>query len=141
MGYNGSMTTHKPLFTHSARVRFAETDGMAVVWHGRYLEYLESARIAYLDSLGMPYKSLVKNGYHLPVVELNAQYKAPAHFDDTLLIELTGCQLEGPRLIIGYTIRREKTEILKAMTTHVFLKEGRASRPPTEFVKLLASQK
>ena len=45
-------------YTHTVRVRFAETDAMGIVHHSRYLPYLEEARVAYLRHLGHPYPAL-----------------------------------------------------------------------------------
>ena len=35
--------------TVETRVRFAETDGMGVTYHGNYLPWFEMARVALLD--------------------------------------------------------------------------------------------
>jgi len=127
----------KAFFTKEIRVRFAETDGMAVVYHGRYFEYLEAARIALLDAIGLPYAQLVAEGYHLPVVEVQAKYLNPARFDDIINIELAQPQLKGPRLILTYRITRENETLLEATTTHVFLKDNRAVKPLEKFVEAL----
>lgn len=41
-------------------VRYAETDGMGVVYHANYLVYLEVARTDFLNKLGFPYADIEK---------------------------------------------------------------------------------
>lgn len=48
-------------------VRYAETDGMGVVYHANYLVYLEVARTDFLNKLGFPYADIEKAGYLSPV--------------------------------------------------------------------------
>ncbi|MFM7146251.1 MAG: acyl-CoA thioesterase, partial [Actinomycetales bacterium] len=69
-------------FTHQVRVRFAETDAMGVVHHGRYLPYLESARVEYLRHVGHPYTQVRESGIDFSVIEVHLRYRAPLRFDD-----------------------------------------------------------
>jgi acyl-CoA thioester hydrolase len=69
------------------RVRFGETDLMAIVHHGSYVGYLEAGRVEYLRRRSFPYQLMIDRGCHMPVVEMNLRYKRPARFDDLLLIE------------------------------------------------------
>jgi YbgC/YbaW family acyl-CoA thioester hydrolase len=63
-------------------VRFAETDAMQIVHHGRYLPYLEEARVAYLRHLGHPYSEWRDQGTDSAVLEVHMRYVAPLRFDD-----------------------------------------------------------
>lgn len=80
------------------RVRYGETDQMGIVHHSEYINYLEIARIEYLRTRGMSYQNLENQGYGLPVVSININYKKPAKYDDELtlvtnLIEIGRCKL------------------------------------------------
>ena len=44
------------------KVRYAETDQMGVVYHGNYAQYLEIARIDWLDAIGISYKKMEEEG-------------------------------------------------------------------------------
>ena len=46
----------------SFRIRYSETDQMGVVYHGNYAQYLELARVEWLRSLGISYKSMEEDG-------------------------------------------------------------------------------
>ena len=74
-------------YTTQIRVRYADTDQMKVVYHGKYLEYFEVGRAALIRSLGLPYSELETRGILLPVIEAFAKYRKPARYDDLLSIE------------------------------------------------------
>ncbi|HAI41178.1 MAG TPA: thioesterase, partial [Maribacter sp.] len=52
----------------SFRIRYSETDQMGVVYHGNYAQYLELARVEWLRSLGISYKSMEEGRIMLPVI-------------------------------------------------------------------------
>jgi acyl-CoA thioester hydrolase len=123
-------------FTLPLRVRFAETDAMAIVHHARYFEYFEAARVGLMDALGLPYAEFVRMGYHLPLVESHAFYRQPARFDDRLEIEAQLQPLNGPRLTITYKVTREGKLLAEGKTVHAFInKTGAAIKPPKEFLE------
>lgn len=67
-------------------VRYAETDGMGVVYHANYLVYLEVARTDFLNQLGFPYSEIEEAGYMSPVVHVDLSYGMPFHYGDTVVI-------------------------------------------------------
>lgn len=68
-------------------VRYAETDGMGVVYHANYLIYLEVARSDFLNKLGFPYADVEKAGYLSPVVHVDLSCRAPFHYGDTIVVK------------------------------------------------------
>ena len=72
--------------TTKLRVRYPETDKMGVVHHTNYFVYFEIARLEYLRGLGLPYSELEKDDTQLAVLEAHCKYKAPARFDDLLVV-------------------------------------------------------
>jgi acyl-CoA thioester hydrolase len=71
------------------RVRYAETDQMNVVYHGNYAQYFEVGRVESLRQLGLSYKELEATGVIMPIIEWNAKFLRPAHYDDLLTIRTT----------------------------------------------------
>ena len=69
------------------RVRFEETDSMGVVYYAKFLVWMEVGRINLLRDLGLQYGEWVKRGFHTPVVQAHADYKASAKFDDEILVQ------------------------------------------------------
>ncbi len=104
------------------KVRYAETDQMGVVHHGNYAQYLEIARIEWLEELGISYKSLEEEGVMLPVFELNVKYHKPVTFDEKLKIETRLRELPNVKIIFDYSIYNEKGEkVTSAITVLVFM--------------------
>ena len=129
--------------THAikVKVRFGETDGAGVVWHANYFAYLEEARVRFLDTIGITYKTLMSMGYHLPIVEASIRYRAPAFFDDELAVTAIFHPIEGPRLVIDYKITRGGDVLTEAKTTLAFINlKGFPVKPPAEFVQKINSK-
>ena len=127
-------------FETSIRVRYAETDAMGIVHHSRYFVWLELARIEWLRSLGLDYKTMEDEGFYLPVVEVYLKYKAPAFFDDIITIELKAQKNNyRVRFSLDYTLWRKDCLIAQGFTTHVFLNKNRKLiRPPEFFLQAMA---
>jgi len=123
------------------RVRYADTDQMKVVYHGKYLEYFEVSRAALIRSLGLPYSELEKRGVLLPVIEAYAKYRIPALYDDLLSVEAVVSELPKATLRINYRIFRdgEKEPLAEGYTIHSFLNvvTGKPTRPPLYFMQVL----
>ena len=104
------------------KVRYAETDQMGVVYHGNYAQYLEIARIDWLNALGISYKKMEEEGVMLPVYELTLRFKKSAKFDDELKIETRLKGKPGVRIVFTYSIYNQHEELLtEAETTLIFI--------------------
>lgn len=104
------------------KVRYAETDQMGVVYHGNYAQYLEIARIDWLDALGISYRKMEEEGVMLPVYELKTKFKRSAKFDDNLRIVTSLSQKPGARIEFFYKIFNQNNELLtEAETTLIFM--------------------
>lgn len=98
------------------RVRFCETDLMGIVHHASYLVYFEAGRVEWLRRRGVTYADWASRGVHLPVVEANVSYKAPARFDDLLLVETTLADLRTVSMKFTYRIHRGDTLLAEGFT-------------------------
>jgi acyl-CoA thioester hydrolase len=127
--------------TAQIRVRYADTDQMKVVYHGKYLEYFEVGRAALIRSLGLPYSELETRGILLPVIEAFARYRKPARYDDLLSIEALVSELPKATLKIQYQVFRshEEEPLAEGYTIHSFLNviTGKPTRPPLYFMQIM----
>jgi acyl-CoA thioester hydrolase len=97
--------------THQVRVRYAETDQMGIVYYANYLVWFELGRVELLRSLGLAYSQLEKeHECILPVVEATCRYRAPARYDDEILIETRPAMLRGSVLKFAYRILRKGSD-------------------------------
>ncbi len=91
----------------TVRVRYAETDQMGVVYYANYLVWFEIGRVEFLRQLGFDYKQMeVADDCMLPVVEANCRYKAPAVYDDVIVIETRVSAMRSSMLKFAYEIYR-----------------------------------
>lgn len=68
-------------------VRFQEVDPMGVVWHGRYPEFLEDARVEADRACGLDYADFFREGFKAPVVRLEIEYRSPLRLGDAFSID------------------------------------------------------
>ena len=117
------------------RVRFAETDGMRVAYHGNYLAWFEAARVDMLDMLGTPYRDLDARGMNLPVLEVGVRYLKSAFFDDTLTVRAMIKERPGVRIRIDYEVFRGDDRLCEGHTKHAFVSgAGTPIKPPADFL-------
>ena len=91
--------------TTQVRVRYAETDQMGIVYYANYLVWFEIGRVELLRSLGLAYSQLeTEHECILPVVEAKCRYRAPARYDDEILIETSPSLLRGTVIKFAYRI-------------------------------------
>jgi acyl-CoA thioester hydrolase len=88
------------------RVRYGETDQMGVVHHANYLAYFEEGRTRMMADLGCPYGDLERAGIGLPVRRVELRYRAPAFYEDELVVETRVTGLRAASVSFGYAIRR-----------------------------------
>ncbi|MGA8855319.1 MAG: thioesterase family protein [Christiangramia sp.] len=111
------------------KVRYAETDQMGVVHHGNYPQYLEIARIDWLESLGISYKSMEEEGIMLPVFELKLKYHKPITFDENLKIETRLREAPNVKIIFDYSIFNESGEKVTSATSILVFMDSKTRKP------------
>ena len=87
------------------RVRYSDTDAMAVAHHSRHLSWFEVGRTELMRSAGSSYASLEHTGLRLPLIEAQVSYLAPIRYDEVIEIATTVSQRKGARLAFSYEIR------------------------------------
>lgn len=95
---------------------------MGIVYYGNYAQYLEQGRTEWLRELGFSYKWMEEHNVHLPVINLNIEYKSPAYYDDVLTVTTTLKKIPTVRIEFYYEIHNQDGKLLvTATTTLVFL--------------------
>ncbi len=110
----------------SLRVRYAETDRMGVVYHSNFVIWFEVGRVELLRQLGFEYSSMEKeDNCHIPVVDLRVRYKAPALYDDEIVIRTRLANARQSLLHFTYEVVRagDRTLLATGETTHIIVDE------------------
>ena len=131
---------HSDYHVLEQRVYFEDTDFTGVVYHGRYLNFLERGRTDYVRLLGIHHHEL-GDGLHgeslaFAVHRMELNFIKPAYIDDILQIRTERGVLKGPRLIFNQTISRGDDMVLQAAVTVVLVNpQGRVRRFPKKMVE------
>lgn len=96
----------QPAHRAVVEVRFREVDVYGVVWHGHFLDWLETARHRFAAHFGFDTMAALERGHRLPLVELRVDYRRPARFGDAIAVDVELDQ--DPRKVIAfrYQVRR-----------------------------------
>lgn len=113
----------------TVRVNYSEVDQMGVVYHARYLVWLDIARTEYLRQAGLSYRDLEARGFRLVVAELGLRYLRGAAYDDAIRVRAWVRDLGSRRVTFGYALERiADGELLATGTTAMFVLDS-AMRP------------
>ena len=99
------------------RVNYSETDQMGVVYHARYLVWLDIARCEHLRLTGMSYQELEAAGFRLVVGEVAIRYRQPARYDDLIRVRCWVRDVATRRIVFGYAVEHADTGRLLATAT------------------------
>lgn len=104
------------------RVRYAETDKAGVVYHSNFIIWFEVGRVELLRQMGFSYRELEeKHDCHIAVVDVRCRFKAPARYDDEILVRTRLKGMRNPMLHFGYEVLRasDQTLLAEGETTHI----------------------
>lgn len=126
----------------TVRVRYAETDQMGVVYHANYLVWFEVGRVEFIRQIGLDYRSMEHDeGALIAVIEAKARYKAPARYDDELLVRTRLAGVRGSVVRFSYEILRASDHAILAEgeTVHMVVgRDMRRRRMPERYAALFA---
>jgi acyl-CoA thioester hydrolase len=104
------------------RVRYAETDRMGVVYHSNFIVWFEVGRVEMLRTLGHRYRDIEREfDCHFAVADVRCRYKAPAYYDDEIIVRTHLKNVRGSLLHFTYEIIRagDNTLLAEGESTHI----------------------
>ncbi|MEL6751580.1 MAG: YbgC/FadM family acyl-CoA thioesterase [Pseudomonadota bacterium] len=133
---------HPGFHTRHERVYFEHTDFSGVVYHGRYLDFLEHGRSDYVRLLGVHHKEMIEGVYGEPlafaVYRMELDFRGAARIDDELTVTTWRGTLKGLRLTFDQEITRGEEVLIKATVTVVLITpDGQPRRYPAKLVEAL----
>jgi acyl-CoA thioester hydrolase len=99
------------------RVNYSETDQMGVVYHARYLVWLDIARCDHLRHSGTSYRDLELAGLRLAVSEVSIRFRQPARYDDLVRVRCWVRDVASRRVEFGYAVEHANNGRLLATAT------------------------
>ncbi|MGO4886494.1 acyl-CoA thioesterase [Anaerobacillus sp. MEB173] len=110
--------------TSEIKVRYAETDQMGVVYHANYLVWFEIGRTEIIEHLGFSYAEMERDGILSPVTDIQASYKSPARYGDTIIIKTWIEHYDGFRIVYGYEVgKQDGTVCVTGLSSHICVKK------------------
>jgi acyl-CoA thioester hydrolase len=97
-----------PVFAWPARVYWEDTDAGGVVYHARYLHFLERARTEWLRAAGFGQQQLREEaGIVFVVHHMEISFNAPARLDDLLTATVLPVERRSASFVVRQALRRE----------------------------------
>jgi acyl-CoA thioester hydrolase len=122
---------------HRVRVRYCETDRMAVAHHGSYVAWFEEARTEWMRQRGRTYREIEDAGDLLQVVEFLCSYHKSVDYDEIVAIRVRVESSGRAAIVLGYEARRESDgEVCATGSTKLACvgRDGNLRRLPKELI-------
>jgi acyl-CoA thioester hydrolase len=132
---------HPPVVCESRlRVRYAETDQMGVVYHSNHFIWFEVGRVEFMRQLGFTYRDLERDyACHIAVVDARCRYKAPARYDEEIIVRTHLKNVRGSLVHFGYELVRAEdgTLLAEGETTHIVIdKDMKITAIPEKYLQV-----
>jgi acyl-CoA thioester hydrolase len=124
------MTHRLPL-----RIYYEDTDLVGIVYYANYLKFIERGRSEWVREMGVDQAAMKRDdGVVFAVRRVEADYHAPAKYDDEVVVTTTVNAVTGARLIVKQTVERGGDVLFSALVTIVAINEaGAPARLPAAF--------
>lgn len=115
------------MYIYRRKAQYHETDQMGIIHHSNYVRWMEEARVAFLDHVGLGYGKVEQMGVASPVAGISLEYKRQVQFGDEIEIRLEVQKYNGVVMEFHYEFYNlTKGEVCtNATSRHAFLKENR----------------
>jgi acyl-CoA thioester hydrolase len=110
----------KPL-RHALRVRYAECDVQGVVFNAHYLAYLDTSMTELWRAAFGSYQAMLDGGIDMVLAEARLRFKAPARFDDELVLDAAISHLGTTSVVSRHAISRDEQPVMEGTLRHVLV--------------------
>ena len=115
------------------RVYYEDTDLAGIVYYANYLKFIERGRSEMIRAAGVDQVVLRGQGLVFAVRRVEADYLAPALYDDLLQVRTAVKAVTGARIALRQAVWRNDTCLFDANVTLVCLTaHGTATRIPAD---------
>ncbi|MCX5723417.1 MAG: YbgC/FadM family acyl-CoA thioesterase [Nitrospirae bacterium] len=92
------------------RIYYEDTDCGGVVYYANYLKYFERARTQYLEARGLSVAGLMTEGSVFVVVRAELDYRSPARYGETLVVETVVSEVTAASFTFSHVIRERESQ-------------------------------
>lgn len=117
------------------RVYFEDTDTSGIVYHARYLHFMERGRTEFMRCMDIPHSDIMEgeDASAFAVKSVNIDYARPALVDDVLMVESHVIDVKGSSVTLVQKIKRGEDILVSATLRAVVIGQNlRPRRIPKE---------
>lgn len=120
------------IHSFSCRVYYEDTDLAGIVYYANYLKFIERARTEWVREIGVDQGALkADTGIVFAVRRVEADYLAPARFDDEIEVRTRVEKATGARIVLRQAVLRGNETLFTALVTLVAISgDGLPARIP-----------
>lgn len=120
------------IHSFSCRVYYEDTDLAGIVYYANYLKFIERARTEWVREIGVDQGALkADTGIVFAVRRVEADYLAPARFDDEIEVRTRVEKATGARIVLRQAVLRDNETLFTALVTLVAISgDGLPARIP-----------
>jgi len=99
-----------PRFSWPTRIYWEDTDAGGVVYHARYVAFMERARTEWMRALGFGQeRTRIEHGLVFAVRSMSMDFLKPARLDDALAVSARLVQCKRASMVFSQAVCREET--------------------------------
>ncbi|HTX30920.1 MAG TPA: thioesterase family protein [Solirubrobacteraceae bacterium] len=117
-------------FRHQLRVRYAECDPQGVVFNAHYLAYLDTNINELMRTALGSYQAMLDRGVDIVVAEAQLRFRAAAHFEEVLTLEIGVTRLGESSITTRHRISRDGQPVAEGMLRHVMVERQTLTKTP-----------
>ncbi|UWQ57513.1 tol-pal system-associated acyl-CoA thioesterase [Leisingera caerulea] len=106
------------------RVYYEDTDMGGIVYHANYLRFIERARSDWVRGIGVDQNAMRESGLIYVVRRIEADYLAPAKFDEELLVTTSMQNVTPARMVLSQEVTRDGKPLFRAKVTIACITTG-----------------
>jgi len=104
-----------PRFSWPTRIYWEDTDAGGVVYHARYVAFMERARTEWMRALGFGQERMrSEHGMVFAVRAMQMDFIKPARLDDALVVNATLVQCKRASMVFAQQVLRDDQVLLTA---------------------------
>lgn len=127
-----------PVNLHRTRVRSHQTDLNGAMYHARFFDIFDDARIETFRRLGYTYEQFKAEGWVLVIRRVECDFRMPALMDDVLTVTIQVERFTRATMVARFECRRDGDLVASGRTTYAFLDMSGRPRAVPERVRALA---
>ena len=106
---------------HHIRVRYGECDPQGIVFNAHYLAYFDMAITELWRAAFGSYQVMIDRGVDIVVAEARVRFRAAAHFDELLALEIGVTRLGNTSISTAHRVMRDGELLAEGELHHVFV--------------------